>query len=120
VTSFGRRGLPRPIYNGMPVPWTAPVRGGVPVLGRFGLRRIAEAELEGLCEVCGLRLTDPVFFFRAPVGDGSHIVGDLIPTGLHRRCARLTLAHCPHLWPADGPESIPLDLWRAEVGTLAR
>jgi hypothetical protein len=117
---FGRRGLPRPVYEGKPVPFTTPVRDGAPAFGRFSLRLITEVELNGLCEVCGLPLTDPVYFFRYSASGGCHVAGDILPTGLHFRCARLSLAHCPHLTSADGPHSMPLEVWRAQVGTLAR
>ena len=127
-SDFGRRGLPRPVYDDKPVPWTTPVRDGIPAFGRFSMRLIIEVELNGLCEVCGLPLSDPVYFFRHPAGGDHHSEacgprpdpGALIPVGLHFRCARLSLAHCPHLSPSDGPDSMPLDVWQAEIGTLAR
>jgi hypothetical protein len=127
-SDFARRGLPRPVYDGKPVPWTTPVREGLPAFGRFSLRLVAEAELNGLCDVCGLPLSDPVYFFRYSASGDHHFAADekrpepgaILPAGLHLPCARLSLAHCPHLTPAAGPDSMPLDVWRAEVGTLAR
>jgi hypothetical protein len=97
------------------------VKNELPAFGRFSLRLVAEAERDGLCDVCGLPLLDPVYYFRYSASGDHHFAadearpkpGDIIPVGLHLRCARLSRAHCPHLTLADGPDSMPLDVWRS-------
>jgi hypothetical protein len=87
------------------VPWVTPESDeGVPVLGKLDWRYADEAERHRLCLVCGLKLDDPVWFFRTREGE-------VIYEGLHGRCARLSLAHCPHLTSLDGPEPVSVDEW---------
>jgi hypothetical protein len=105
------RGLPRPIWKGMPVPWTGDsemtLDGYVPNFPNTREDRMNQAENLDLCLLCGLELSDPVIVFA----DSS---GGIVDGGLHPRCAKITKAHCPHLRDDDGYYtliSIPLSSW---------
>lgn len=105
----GVRGLPRPILDGLPAPYT----GADDYHGSQHDERHAEAKIEQLCAVCGEGLSECE---RVYVGLGQsaiHIIEnpdayDARPgfgidslldggVGMHLRCAQLSLAHCPNM-----------------------
>jgi len=126
-------GMPRPLRDGRPVPWAEYAlddrdddrfvaweddhhvyRVPVPLQDP---ERLYEAFHERLCVVCGERLGDPVHFFADmwETGAGgpdnaSRHVALIAQGGLHRRCARLTQAHCPGV-PAWDLLSVPAAMW---------
>jgi hypothetical protein len=92
-------GLPRPIFDNMPVPYTTEVNsGGEPAWREADQNRLAECWTQNLCIVCGLPLADPVSVFCSikPNRDLGQ-AGQIVDGGLHPRCAALTKAHCPHI-----------------------
>jgi hypothetical protein len=92
-------GLPRPIFDNMPVPYTTEVNAiGEPAWREADQNRLAECWTQNLCIVCGLPLADPVSVFSSikPNRDLGQ-AGQIVDGGLHPRCAALTKAHCPHI-----------------------
>ncbi|MEU5423496.1 hypothetical protein [Streptomyces sp. NPDC020667] len=89
-------GLPRPVYRGMPVPWIAPVAAD----GRVWFRaldgeRLARAQSEWLCQLCGEALSDEAWVFATPEGL-------VLQAALHEGCKDIASGFCPHL---SGPIS---------------
>jgi hypothetical protein len=109
-----RLGLPRPLYDGHPVPYASTEHQGEPEFSLDGVRETRDWQ----CGLCGLELADPVFYFTSPGTSYPEVrpeyweIGEIIPVGLHARCSRLGLAHCPGLSAADGPYSVSLAEWR--------
>lgn len=95
------KGLPRPVcfVRRKPVPWNVELyEDGTPAWSSTNHHRVKLSECYHLCQVCGKRLyKNAVFIVDA---DGGQIVDS---AGLHRKCARLALAHCPHLQNPGDP-----------------
>ncbi|MFC4056172.1 hypothetical protein ACFOY4_41350 [Actinomadura syzygii] len=83
-------GRPRPRAHGLPVPWVTPVtRATGPLWRDLHTARLARAQLESLCQVCGLGCDRRFSLIVDPHG---HC---LTSAPLHEECARLALAVCP-------------------------
>jgi len=120
-TSENPPGMPRPLFDNRPVPWTSEQKQWedddgypttIPDFSVIDRERQLEAFRENLCVLCGDPLTDPVHCF----GNDS---GDLVDGGLHPRCARMTAAWCPHIKDqvANGEwyeVTVPLQSWITE------
>lgn len=80
-------GPPRPLLDGLPIPFSGHEHNhGVPHQDR--LQSCVQLDL---CAVCGERLEK-----RRWVGIG--IKGHVLDSaGMHERCAKISLAHCPHM-----------------------
>jgi len=116
-------GMPRPIYQGKPVPWTTvtdpedfeprskgldlPQGEGQFLFERGSTPRIDWGREEGLCVLCGEGLGDPVYFFL------DNRINTIVDGGLHKKCLAMTRAHCPHLrdGAADGKYSLAAMAW---------
>lgn len=89
------RGLPRPIcpVQRKPVPYNVDLYDdGTPHFSCTNEHRVQLTEHYHLCQVCGKKLyLNAVFFIDAEIGT------IIDRAGLHQRCARLALAHCPFL-----------------------
>lgn len=113
------RGLPRPLSKGLPVPYEALlVEEDGAVVADFAHtheRRDRRCRQEELCHVCGIKLEEEVACVGHSFGGGFEAwLAEL----LHTRCAKLTLAHCPHIKEAyeKGEACImaaPLASWRS-------
>lgn len=122
-----RRGLPRPIVNDLPVPYTSAVDKHADVHDD----RSDECREGNLCGVCGL-LVDPTvaaergYYWGVAVRfptdeDYVELVESLV---MHRRCLRLTMVHCPHMrmngtyyWRKKGPiDNYPIWIKPNELG----
>jgi hypothetical protein len=103
-------GMPRPMYDQKPVPWTSDtVMPNAPDFSAIDTEKQYRAWRENLCVLCGDPLTDPVHVFGTP--DGTIVDG-----GLHPRCARMTAVWCPHVKDGIANETydevyVPLDVW---------
>jgi hypothetical protein len=89
------RGLPRPLWRGMPIPYTVAVidvdEGGCkPNLRQAGPHRSKECRRDDLCIHCG----DALEVDCVVVWDSR---GGVVDGGLHLRCARMVRAHCPRV-----------------------
>jgi hypothetical protein len=110
------RGLPRPLYEGLPAPYTVAVssdcRGGPPaVQPQFKISsevRMDECQQEALCILCGEQLGED-----ATVLWDAHD-GGIVDDWLHTRCAQLSVSHCPHLVKLKAAGSL-----RLVAGTVA-
>lgn len=112
ITGFEMtRGLPRPLYNWTPVPYTAEVSqnesGEAKVLfAQIDSDRQGECETERLCIVCGAELDDTVALITRCRPES----GDRVLDGeMHERCAKLSFRHCPHL--RDDPYDEHPKIW---------
>ncbi|OXM56428.1 hypothetical protein CFP71_13450 [Amycolatopsis thailandensis] len=85
------RGLPRPVLEGRPVPWLAPVIGDRVAWTALNDQRVLEAQRSWLCQVCGEPLTNADAWVAVSAGD--------VAAGgaMHRRCLALARKVCPVL-----------------------
>lgn len=83
-------GWPRPIMEGRPVPWVAPIIGDRVAWTALNSTRCGQALRDWLCQVCG-----------QPLGDTAWLAveaGDVVGGGaLHLRCLELARTVCPAL-----------------------
>ena len=97
-------GWPRPLVDGLPQPWIAPI-GEFSQKDEHRQRRTAKGRI---CQVCGEKLTGRVFLCANVDDPNDHYpVGSRLPHGvgvhamdhglLHRHCLRLALRVCPEL-----------------------
>lgn len=89
------RGLPRPILDGLPAPYSGDdSRHGYP-----DDERMAECYDRDVCAVCGNRFTDSRRYVAQEAREAEIGATSLVDDGLlmHERCAKLALAHCPHM-----------------------
>lgn len=88
----GVRGLPRPILQGMPAPYS----GSDTEHGMPHVERDQECMDFDICAVCGLEFEDVERTYTASF---FHADDQLLDRGvlLHERCAKIALAHCPHM-----------------------
>lgn len=86
------RGLPRPVIQGRPVPWLAPVIGGRVAWAALNASRLGEAEQHWLCQVCGGGLHSAPTAWVA-VSQGEVAIGG----ALHRGCRDEARTACPTL-----------------------
>lgn len=88
-----QRLLKRPMFRGMPVPYTTLVANGVPDFKTNDESKRQRCIREGLCAVCGERLGNSVAF----MGGSKSLEGRLfLDPGMHRECAEYSFAVCPH------------------------
>lgn len=81
-------GLPRPLLQGMPIPYSGDEdQHGIP-----DSHRLDQCVKNDLCGVCGEKLLK-----RRYVAIGIKVGDVLDQVGMHERCAKLSLAHCPHM-----------------------
>lgn len=86
-----QRGLPRPILQGLPAPYSGEdKRHGLP-----DFDRLRECVVEDVCAVCGELVDDDIFYVAAYAENTALLMDQGVI--LHERCARLSLAHCPHM-----------------------
>lgn len=85
------RGLPRPMLNGLPAPYS----GRDDIHGMPHTKRAQECAAGDVCSVCGEQITDE----RRYVVTHNQSEGELLDSGhqMHERCAKVALAHCPHM-----------------------
>lgn len=87
-------GWPRPVSEGLPVAWIAPVIGGQVDWAGLNMPRLRAAAEENLCQVCGRTLGETVWF--------ALVDGDIAAGGpLHEECMKLASSVCPRLREAD-------------------
>jgi hypothetical protein len=91
------RGLPRPCFDGYPVPFIAhvPLLSGRPNFREVNAERRAECQTEWLCQVCGLPLESSAYVVvRGSSGAELEILDG---AALHRGCVELARNSCPFL-----------------------
>lgn len=86
-----RRGLPRPVLEGRPVPWLAPVIGDRVAWTALNEQRGLEAQRSWLCQVCGEPLRDGDAWVAVSAGDVAE------GGAMHHRCLALARKACPVL-----------------------
>ncbi|WP_139190923.1 hypothetical protein [Actinokineospora iranica] len=86
------RGLPRPVLDGRPVPWLAPIIGDQVAWAAFNAARHREAQQSWLCQICGESLATASTAWLA-VSAGEVAAGG----GMHRECMALARRECPVL-----------------------
>lgn len=100
AVNAGQRGLPRPILDGLPAPYSGDNRDH----GEPSQTRLEECQLDDLCGVCGEKLDARRYIavYHEPEFDQIErphplwlLVADNV--AMHERCAKLSLAHCPHM-----------------------
>lgn len=89
ILSSAPRGLPRPLWQGLPVPWVSQAED----LGDIDVFRRATAIFLRLCAVCGLALGDEATVYWRPI-DRITIDGVAVHVG---ECAQLTETKCPSI-----------------------
>lgn len=98
-------GLPRPLYEGKPVPFTAKLQSRqgrtVPDFSNVHKPRMNRCLTRNLCILCGDPLEDTCCVIgRYRGGQTLASAMEFIDEGvLHERCARMAKAHCPELKP---------------------
>lgn len=85
-----RPGLPRPVHAGLPVPWVTASTDTQVWWRAMNGERLARAQAEWLCQVCGDALPDEAWVLATPEGL-------VLQAALHEECMRLALRCCPHL-----------------------
>jgi len=88
---------------------------GEPLFAAMHITRQHRAMFAHLCHVCGepTPASDRFLFplqsgFMVPMGDGTFRYGQNVPP-IHRRCAELAGALCPHLRKGGAPVAFPSD-----------
>ena len=99
-------GLPRPVMQGRPVPWVAPVVAGAVAWAALNPTRREEAERFWLCQVCGTALnTDPTRSdtVQPPMTAWLPVAAGEVASGgaLHDGCLGLARKVCPVLREDD-------------------
>lgn len=84
-------GFPRPMADGLPVPWITPVGDQGPVWDQVIRHRIIDCQRDWLCQVCGMPLPSRAWVLV----EGESVVMD--DAAMHEQCMKLALARCPHL-----------------------
>ena len=95
-STFMPRGVPRPLYKGLPIPYITYVIPfqSIPVFRRVSVDRRNKCATEGLCQVCGLQLE----YGAISLHDGSSRDPSAIDgAGLHTECLELAVRYCPFL-----------------------
>ncbi|MFC9249917.1 hypothetical protein [Amycolatopsis thailandensis] len=85
-------GWPRPLAEGLPVPWIAPVIGDRVAWAALNAARLREAEQDWLCQVCGFYLGSAPTAWIA-VSQGEVAAGG----AMHKKCMLRAGAWCPEL-----------------------
>ncbi|MFJ5068360.1 hypothetical protein ACIQC7_18395 [Kitasatospora sp. NPDC088556] len=83
-------GLPRPIRQGLPVPWVTPWSTARVWWRAMDSRLLARAHNEWRCQVCGDLLPEQAWVLATPAGV-------VLQAALHQECRDLARAACPHL-----------------------
>lgn len=83
-------GLPRPVYCGMPVPWIAPRTPERVWFRALHGRRLAAAQSEWRCQLCGQGLPEEAWVLATP--DGL-----VLQAAMHEECKDTASGSCPHL-----------------------
>lgn len=99
--TWTKRGWPRPIVGGWPIPWVSPVEE----LKRTHPDRMNEVVDRAICQVCGETHypDDYVYFFvnleNGPEPDDwtDKVVEEMDQGILHERCMKLATGRCPAL-----------------------
>lgn len=85
-------GWPRPLADGRPVPWIAPVIGDRVAWAALNATRLRESEQNWLCQVCGFYLGSAPTAWIA-ISHGEIAAGG----GMHTKCRLQAGARCPEL-----------------------
>jgi hypothetical protein len=97
-----KRGWPRPIFNGWPIPWVSP-RENLSLIDGTRERIVQRFKI---CQVCGLGhepgATVYIYCSKAPgealdLSDDTKAAFAIDNAVMHERCARLAVARCPRL-----------------------
>jgi hypothetical protein len=83
-------GLPRPVRDGLPVPWVTPWTATRVWWRALDGRRLAAAHVEWRCQVCGEPLPERAWVLASPSGA-------VLQAALHEECLALARRFCPHL-----------------------
>ncbi|MCY0927895.1 hypothetical protein OTB20_17070 [Streptomyces sp. H27-H1] len=83
-------GLPRPVHHGLPVPWVAACTSTKVWWRAMDAGRLALAQREWRCQVCGLALSERAWVLATPSGA-------VLQAALHESCKELALRFCSHL-----------------------
>ncbi len=94
-----RAGWPRPVINGLPIPWVSPINN----LASMSAARAAACASGAICAVCGGDYQDGEAAYVLVRSEG--LAPDLSTTNiramdngvLHQRCLKLALKRCPEL-----------------------
>ncbi len=86
----GPAGWPRPVIDGLPVPWVTLVAWGRVWWRVMDAGRLSRAQNGWLCQVCGGRLDEEAWVWATPEGQ-------VLQAALHTECRDLAHAVCPHL-----------------------
>ena len=92
-------GWPRPVVDGLPLPWITQVWPEEPRWRAIDRTRVLACQLGWLCQHCGLAL-EPVAYIVLVTG---RMV--LSNAALHRRCLTAAASLCPHLAGSDDYET---------------
>lgn len=95
-------GLPRPVAEGAPVPYLAPVYGEFTLWRGQDLERQTRCQRQWLCQVCGTALERQAWVI---VMESGRIVSD---SAMHAACVSMATAWCPAL-----PEHLSRSGWQA-------
>lgn len=122
------RGMPRPLYDNQPVPYTSDhlkgMDGEVSIsVANLNTDRSRECQFQGLCMLCGDKLTERSAVI-AVYGDGSYEPLPKTPQNrailesgaFHERCAKMSMRHCPHL--RDDPNCQQPEIWIGPTRSL--
>ncbi|GLF98204.1 hypothetical protein [Streptomyces yaizuensis] len=102
-------GLPRPVRDGLPVPWVVSSTSKRVWWRAMDARRLAEVHNGWLCQVCGQALPEEAWVLAAP--DGM-----VLQAALHETCKDLALGFCPYL-SGGAAGAVPLLVTRDELST---
>ncbi|WP_414170971.1 hypothetical protein ACMATS_38315 (plasmid) [Streptoverticillium reticulum] len=105
-------GLPRPVYRGMPVPWVAPVSGDRVWFRALDGERLARAQSQWLCQLCGEALSRQAWVFVTPEGL-------VLQAALHEGCKDIASGFCPHL-SGTTTRAVPRRVTREQISADGR
>lgn len=99
MTKLTDQGWPRPIVNGLPIPWVSPPED----LSQMNGQRAEACASGAICAVCGLGYQDgeeAYVLVRAEAVpadlDGGYVIA-MDNAVMHKRCAQLAMGVCPAL-----------------------
>ncbi|WP_128145441.1 hypothetical protein [Nocardia africana] len=96
-------GLPRPRSNGLPVPWTTPVRADVVQWSELDTPLLLQCQTEWRCQVCGTPLPQRAWV----VLDAQQLV--VSDAAMHYACMVIAFRSCPALRRTSTHEPVEID-----------
>jgi hypothetical protein len=105
-------GLPRPIRDGLPVPWVVPCSPGTVWWKLTDAERLCDAQNLWLCQLCGETLPAEAWVLVTPEGM-------VLQAALHEECKDLALEFCRHL-SSSRTRAVPLLVTRGQLTTDGR